>query len=255
MNFKQKVYTTLDGSSANLHVIDTEQTPTSETVKNIAADLQYLDQKLAAISKDIQVLDILTITNSASSYEEYLSKVSLLINGEGISIANSFEDFNTGDIVYKINNQLVHLAFAASGWYYPSQIEKQETGYSLTFSYQQGGDIPTGNTEVCENAEHKWIAQSGKAQYTFTNLSGISASNIISYNKYFEITNEKSKTFDVLKDTSDCTLMPLIKMFKYTNGYLEQIECEFSLTQVTEDSKLQWKISEYPSFVSVITVR
>lgn len=255
MNFKQKIYTTLDSSSANLHAIDKGKAVKSETAENVAADLQYLDQKLTAISKDIQMLDILTITGSVSSYEEYLIKASFLVNGEGLSITNNFEEFNTGDIVYKINNQLVHLTFTASGFYYPSQLKQDGLGYTFTYSYQENVDTPEGDETITKGTDGIWKAtQVNRNTYTYTGLQAVDAQYILTYNEYITVTPETEKVnFDIKKYGTDKEeiIMPLIKMFHMVNSYQEQVECEFNLTK----TDTQWIISGFPSFVSLITVR
>lgn len=257
MNFKQKVYTILDSSSANLHAIDKGQAVKTITAESTAADLQYLDQKLAAISKDIQVLDVLTITSAVSSYEEYLNAVNLLVNGQGISIANSFENFNTGDIVYKINNQLAHLSFAASGYYYPSQLTKKDSGYTFTYSYQESIGTPSGDETIIEK-DGTWIAQeTNKAQYIYKDLQAVDVKHVLTYDEYITPSKDQKEngiTFEIKKykeGTEEKVIMPLIKMFHMVNNYQEQIECEFNLTK--DDTN--WTISGFPDFVSLVTVR
>lgn len=257
MNFKQKVYTTLNSSEANLHYVDIgeDETITNVTGEKVAADLNYLDQKLAAISKDIQVLDILTITGSVGSYEEYLEAVNLLVNGEGISITQSFEGFNTGDIVYKINNQLTHLAFAASGFYYPSKITKDGEGYNITYSYQESVGTPSGNETIDNDGKGTWQTKNtNQATYTFSSLEGVKTSGVVAYNE--EITKSAPSTFKVLYRDLDeeHIIMPLIKAYHQTSDDIEeQVECEFTLTLDKQNDK--WTISDYPDFITRITVR
>lgn len=103
-------------------------------------DLEFLNAKLTAVTRDVSVYDFYNITTVIQDINEYDIKVNNLLPGQSAiigaeSITTSEAVLSRGDIIFKLQDYSLQIVRGVRGGvFYPSKIEQRNGSYTLKFT-------------------------------------------------------------------------------------------------------------------------
>lgn len=233
---------------------------------NFPKNLELINQRIYHIHKQLTYWDLYKITTAVNSSTQLETTVAALAPGEACIInTNTFSDgkdtFSRGDVIVKtIDNELVVVKTINSGLYYPARIKTDGDAYSLSYAFSASAPetsvpsvVPVDSPKAAELSQ----------EITFTGLHGATTDGYI-YGEFQEVQLDAQSQIPTLtvkyatidtnaqptpSDPSDDVLVyPVIKFFRPTGNYFEEIVGDFEVTG--NNTSRQWEIK--PTFYEAI---
>lgn len=222
-------------------------------LSNAKADIEFLNEKLSAVTRDLSVYDFYNINAIINTQNEYNAVINNLIPGQSAIIgaesltAASGDIYNRGDIILKLPDYtLHHIAGIRGGIFYPSKIINDNNGnYTLTFSNTT--QQPAENTEQSINAiNNVWEANGASATIKFIGIQ--STDNKSPYNIQ-QVPNNNQVTFPAVGD-----VRPIIKCY---NASKEEVYCDYAIEEPGEEEEENsiYTISNLPDCIALVVIK
>lgn len=149
------------------------------------ADLEFLNQKLTSVTREVSIFDAYHIKAVVESKNDFAAKTAQLLPYESViigSIGFTTDDgveLRKGDVVYKqADYSLSYIQGITGGVYYPSEIVKNSNNYVLSFNITS--ITPTKSETIAEKTGNTWSVDSPAEKIIFENIT--STDNKAPYN-------------------------------------------------------------------------
>lgn len=224
-------------AAANYHLSDAK------------TDIEFLNEKLSAVTRDLSVYDFYNINAIINTQNEYNTIINNLIPGQSAIIgaetltAASGDIYNRGDIILKLQDYtLHHIAGVRGGIFYPQEIKyDDETGnYTLTFA-NTTQQPAVGSQEIEKDNTNTWTTNGASDSISFKDIT--TTSNESPYN----IQQAPDNNYQVIFNAFG-TIRPIIKCY---NDSKEEVYCDYTLTLTNS----QYTLSSLPNCVALVVIK
>lgn len=210
-------------------------------------DLEFLNAKLTAVTRDVSVYDFYNITTIIQDINEYDIKVNNLLPGQSAivgaeSITTSEGVLTRGDIVFKLQDYSLQIVKGVRGGvFYPSKIEQPDenvANYILTFT----------NTSVTPADGATELRVGGAELLTpmkEIDIKGLAITGNTHYYNAIKTNNNGQINFDRISQSA-----PVIKWYTSNN---EEIYWDYTLTENISSNK--YIITDIPSCISYAVIK
>lgn len=199
----------------------THQDPKTLTAEDLAQDLDMLNTKLDAITREVSAWDLYNIKDVVSNPADTIKKIGALAPGTGLVVNVSGGDYGQGDVILKRSDgEIIIIRGDTGAALIPVKIENNKIIYN--YASEAPDSIPLD------------IPQ------------GLRTTPVM-YNKVY---TTHSFTLQLFRDSYNRPIIPVVKCY---TSYGEEVEC--ALTTTINNSNAQMTVTDIPDIVARTVVR
>lgn len=209
-------------------------------------DLEFLNAKLTAVTRDVSVYDFYNITTVIQDINEYDIKVNNLLPGQSAiigaeSITTSEAILSRGDIIFKLQDYSLQIVRGVRGGvFYPSKIQQTNGNYTLKFT----------NTSITPEDGTAKLRVGGAELLTPMKEIYITGLTTTSNARYY---NAKIMVPSINRQISFNQISQSVPVIKWYTSNSEEIYWDYALTADVDSN--QYIIENIPSCISYAVIK
>ena len=215
---------------------------------DFAASLNWLNEKLDSVQKQVSYFDFYNITGAVSDYNLFSAQINSLPLNESLVVNTppfyyNGENYSPGDIIIKNSlGNIHHIKAQTGGVYYPKTLTKNGEIYVLQYAFSDSSPTLSSSTvDVPEDGSS--VSAEFAEVMTYQGLKETQTTNI--YGEYGKLNKSGIFSFDAVYSTppgatQEEVVWPFIQFFITLDDAtpLEQIFLDYNL----ELRNRQWAI-------------